>query len=272
MKTVIFAAIFSLSSAALATERAADGDEVVMRRLFTKTGTFEVEVGAGVVLNPTFVDTQLATATLRYHRSEAWGLGIRAAVASTKDRRERQCVETFYNDPAHKADAPCASQDGGRGLANEGVNLGPAYAPIRELKGMIAATADYTVAYGKQILLYGATNHFDMRIRFGAGVLASNDYAERQNVRGRDRPSRGDPAQSGVAPDESDGDGRLWGEEGRPAAQAVMSPVAFFGVVEEYHMLRRFFVAGELSGYLASGIGGGIDPFLVAQISLGVRL
>lgn len=271
MTTSALLGFLLLSSAAFG--RAADGDEVVLKRLYPKAQSIEIEAGAGFVLNPTFVDTQLGLATVRYHWSESWGLGLRVGIARTSDRAERLCVESFYNDPDHKAGATCASQDGGAGGKQAGVNVGPGYMPIRELRGLVGVTADYSLAYGKQILLYGATNHFDLRVRIGAGVLSSYDYDERTTIKGQDaRPSRGDPAQSGVAVDQTDANGLLWGPDARPTPRAVYSPAAFFGLVEEFHFAQRFFISGELSAYLSSGVGGGADLFFMVEVNAGVRL
>jgi hypothetical protein len=249
--------------------RAAEGDDVVLRPLYPKTASFEIEAGAGFVLNPTFVNTQLGIATIRYHWSESWGLGVRVGIARTQDRPERACIESFYNrDPDHQGGAVCAAMDGGAGGKEAGVNVGPAYMAIRELKSLAMATADYSLAYGKQILLYGATNHFDLRVRMGAGVLQAVDYPERTTVLGDDaRPARGNPADAGVSVD----DGDKYGIAARPDPLQVYAPAVLLGLVEEYHFARRFFLSGELSGYLTTGIDGGIDPFFVAQVNLGVR-
>ena len=125
------------------------------------------------------------------------------------------------------------------------------------------AEADYDLAYG--ILMYGATNHFDLRIRFGAGALIADVYEERLTVRDQpDRASRGLDT-SGVGIDEKDAVGSLYGADGRPDAQRRVEPAIFVALVEQWHFARRFFLAGELAGYVTAGVSGGIDPFLVAK-------
>jgi hypothetical protein len=265
---------------AAAGERAGDSDDVVLRRLYPKTRTVEVGAGAGWLLNPTFVETSLATLRFRYHWSEAWGLGLDIGAARTRDRNERRCVETFYNDPLHEAGASCSADDGGASLEeSEHVNLGPAYVPIRELRGLVALYGDYTLGYGKQILLLGATSHFDLRVRAGAGDVVSDFYEERRTVRGHpERPSRGDPdgdggaAKAGVEPGEADGDGLLYGDEGRPAPRRETTPALYLGLAEELHVARRFFVSAELAAYAMTSAERGFEPFLVAELGLGLRL
>lgn len=260
--------------------RAADGSEVVLKRLFPKTKSVELEAGFGFLLNPTFVDTGLATAGLRYHWSEAWGLGLRFGMGISTDRSERRCVESFYNDPYIEGSAVCSAEDGGQSLKeSERINIGPAYVPIRVLEGLVMAYGDYTLAYGKQIILHGIVSHFDLRVRFGAGAILSSYYAERTSVRGdASRPARGDPiggegvVKAGVTENETDEDGLLYGDEGRPQALKQTSPAAFLAVAEELHFARRFFVAGELSAYVMSSEGRGIEALFLAHVGLGMRL
>jgi hypothetical protein len=268
------------AAAARADERAAPGDDVVLERLYPKARTLELGLGGGLLLNPTFVETSLARLSVRYHWSETWGIGLDAAVARTRDRKERRCVETFYNDPLREAGAPCAAEDDADApSASDGVNLGPAYVPIRELRGMVALYGDYTLGYGKQILLLGGTSHFDLRLRFGGGAVVSDFYAERETVRGQpDRPSRGDPQGEGGAPKagvdagERDGDGLLYGEEGRPEPRRETTPALYLGLAEELHFARRFFLSAELAAYAMTSAERGFEPFLVAELGLGVRL
>jgi hypothetical protein len=229
--------------------RAADGDDVVLRRLFPKSQTVELQLGVGLLLNPTFVDTRLAEASLRYHWSENWGVGLDVAVANTSDRHERACIESFYNDPDHQASVPCAAEDGGAGAEAKNVNLGPAYVPIRELRGLATVSVDYTIAYGKQILLQSATSHFDLRLRLGAGA-----------------------PRAGVGPAESDGNGLLYGVDGRPKPHPETAPAVFGGVSQELHFARRFFVTPELALYLLLPPGSGVETLVVAQLGFGMRL
>jgi hypothetical protein len=276
---VLLASVVLAPLARASDGRAAGGSEVVLDRMYPKAGSVEVEATYGFLLNPTYVDTTLARAAVTYHWSESWGFGLSFAAAQTKDREERACVESFYNDPDHEAGAPCYSQDGGAGLEGaKSANIGPAYPRIRELRALFGVFGDYTIAYGKQILLHGAVSHFDLRLRFGAAAVVSDVYAERQTVRGDpSRPARGDPTgangapKAGVAPDERDGDGLLWGKEGRPEPRRETAPAAFLALAEQLHFARRFFLTGELGAYAMPSPARGFEAFLVVGLGGGVR-
>lgn len=255
-----------------------DTDEVVLERLFPKTNTFEFEGGAGFLLNPSFVDTAVARVGMRYHWSEIWGLGLTVGKAVTKDRNERACIESFYNDPLYEVESVCDANEQGYGTyGSKSANIGAAYVPIRELNGIATAFVDYTLAYGKQILFQGGVSHFDLRVRLGASIIQSTFYAGRETVRGTSRPSRGDPLgeggapKAGVAKGETDSDGLLYGAEGRPVPTQENSPALYFALAEELHFFRRFFLSGELGGYVMVS-SEGVDPFFIANVGLGVRL
>lgn len=262
-------------------DQVGDGDEVILRRLFPKARRMEAGVDFGYVLNPAFVETTLVQVSGRYFFSEVWGVGVSLGMAQTKDRHERACVESFYNDPDHELDAVCSSDDKSDQLATAtSANLGPAYAPIRELRQMFTVYGDYTLAYGKQILLLGATSHFDLRLRFGAGVSMADVYDERTTVRGHpERSTRGTmPAEGsgaippGVGADERDADGHLlYGIEGRDAPRRESTPHIYLGVAEELLLFRRFYVEGELATYALFGTKEGLKAFLLARLGMGVR-
>lgn len=255
--------------------RAAAGDAVVLHRLYPKAKTVEVAASAGFLLNPTYVDTQFLQLGARWHWSESWGLGFVLGRARTKDRAERECVESFYNDPLHERGAPCLSQDDAGGWEKtEEANIGPAYPRIRELTGLATVFADYSLAYGKQILLHGATSYFDLRLRFGAALIRSRLYGEESSIGGdASRPARGDPLGEGGAPKAgvSVDDVHLYGEAGRPTPSDETTPAFYFALAEEMHFFRRFFVLGELGGYVMPVTDVGPELFFMAQLGAGVR-
>lgn len=268
--------IFALGLLAIVISTQAAAEEVVLHRLYPKTRGLELGLDVGVLLNPTFVDTTLTQASLRYFFNETWGVGLGVGMAQTKDRGERECVESFYNDPDRNVDASCASADDGAGLEqSENANIGPAYVPIRELRQVISLYADYTIAYGKQILLHGATSHFDLRLRFGAGMTVADYYEERTHVRGDpNRSSRGDtegPNGAGVDEGERDSEGLLYGTEGRPTAQRQTNPHLYLALAEELLIFRRFYVGGEFATYLLLGGPTGPEPFFVVRLGAGTR-
>lgn len=244
----------------VAAEARADVDDdqpKIMNRLFPKARSAEVSANAGYLLNPAFVDTSLYELNARYALSETWGIGLGVAVARTKDRNERRCVETFYNDPKHEVQAECLNDDGGEGLDGvEEANVGPAYAPIRELRQLVTLHGDYSLAYGKMIFLHGVTSHFDLRLRFGGGMTTS-DYYQQQ-------PEKREP---GVARDSPE----LYGEAGRPAPERQTTPHAYVGFAEDLLFLKRFSFGAELAYYVLLGTPHGVEQFVVIKLGAGIR-
>lgn len=244
----------------VAAEARADADDdqpKIMNRLFPKARSVEVSANAGYLLNPAFVDTSLLELNGRYSFSESWGVGVGVALARTKDRNERRCVETFYNDPKHEVEAECMNDDGGEGLeGTEEANVGPAYAKVRELRQLVTLHGDYSLAYGKMIFLHGVTSHFDLRLRFGGG-LTTSDYYESQ-------PERREP---GVKRE----DGTSYGDAGRPAPERQTTPHAYVGFAEDLLFLKRFSFGAELAYYVLVGTPHGVEQFVVMKLGAGVR-
>lgn len=230
----------------------------IMNRLFPKTKKLELGLSGGFLLNPAFVDTQLAEASGRYFFSESWGIGLSHAIAQNKDRGERECVESFYNDPQYEVEAVCGSEDeSGEIDGAEEANVGPAYMPIRQLESLTTAYGDYSLAYGKMIFLHGATGHFDLRVRFGSGITRSTYYEQQPNER-----------QPGVVA----ADSSRYGEAGRPAPERQATPHLYLGLAEDLLFLKRFTFGGEVASYLLMGTPRGTEPFLVIRIGVGIRL
>lgn len=229
----------------------------IMQRLFPKTGTLEVSAGAGYLLNPSFVDTALVEMAARYAFTERWGVGLSLDLARTKDRYERRCVETFYNDPKHEVAAECMEDDDGEGLRGaKEANVGPAYAPIRELRQIVTLHGDYSMAYGKMIFLHGATGHFDLRVRFGGGLTTSDYYREQTEDR-----------TTGVSPSESD----RYGPSGRPASERQTTPHVYLAIAEDLLFLKRFSFGGEVASYALLGTPQGFEYFMVLKVLGGIR-
>ncbi len=229
----------------------------VMRRLFPKTRSLEVAAAAGYLLNPAFVDTTLLELSARYAFTETWGVGLTFATARTRDRSERQCVETFYNDPKHEVQAECMNDDDGQGLDGaQEANVGPAYAPIRELRQLVTLHGDYSLAYGKMIFLHGATGHFDLRLRFGGGLTTSDYYEQQPDQR---------------APGVTQDDAEHYGNAGRPEAERQTTPHVYVAVAEDLLFLKRFSFGGELAYYVLLGTPHGIEQFVVVKVGGGVR-
>lgn len=256
-----------------------ESKEVVLDKLYPKAGRFELGLEVGSLLNQSYVDTTLYKASLRYFFSETWGVNLMFATASNKDKFERACIESFYNDPQANVDAQCMSQDDGAGLAqNEDANLGPAYVPIREINQIIAAEAVYGIMYGKQIYFLGAVNHFDILLKFGAGLTRSRYYEERTHVKGDpSTPSRGafseEEGAANPGTDTAPGpDGTLrYGPEGRPDPKQETHLTTSLAVAQKFYLARRVSVDVELSNYTLFGTAQQFEPYLVVSAGIGVR-
>ena len=278
--SIALCGLFVNEKATARDQRTDHSDAFILDRLFPKQGVIELGTDVGFVLNPAFVETRILQVSMRYFITETWGLGLGVGMAAANDRNERVCVESFYNDPDHEVDAPCAAVDEGDGLATaKTANIGPAYVPIREIRQMVTLYADYTLAYGKLILLHGATTHFDLRLRFGGGMTISDVYDERTYVRGRpDLQTRGalppegsTEPKPGVGPQDQDGDGLYYGKEGRDQPRQEKVPHLYLGFAEELLFFRRFFLEGELAGLVFLGTSSGFTPVLLARFGMGVR-
>jgi outer membrane beta-barrel protein len=253
--------------------------EVVLDKLYPKAGRLELGLELGSLLNQSYVDTTLYKASLRYFLSETWGVNLMFASASNKDKFERACIESFYNDPQASVDAQCMSQDDGAGLSqDEDANLGPAYVPIREINRMVVAEAVYGVMYGKQIYFLGAVNHFDILLKFGAGLTQSRYYEERTHVKGEpSTPSRGAFSEEegannpGTDTDPGPDGTRRYGPEGRPDPRQETNLTTSLALAQKFYLARRVSFDVELANYTLFGTAQQFEPYLVISAGIGVR-
>lgn len=256
-----------------------ESSEVVMEKLYPKAGHLELGLEMGSFLNQSYVDTTLYKISIRYWLTETWGVNLGLAMGASKDKFERECIESFYNDPKANVDAQCMSQDGGAGLeADADANLGPAYVPIREIGQVATVEAVYGIMYGKQIYFLGAVNHFDILLKFGAGLTQSRYYEERTHIRGDpSTPSRGgfsdeEGAKNPGTGTEPGSDGaRRYGSEGRPDPRDETHATVSLAVAQKFYLARRVSVDVELANYTLIGTDTQFEPYLAISAGFGVR-
>jgi outer membrane beta-barrel protein len=265
--------------------KSTEGDDVVKNKLYPKKGRIELNLpDVGVVLNQSYVTTLLIHGGINYYFSEVWGFGVEGVFASNKDKDERACIESFYNNPDKEGGAECDPALEGKDISGSSRrNYGPAYVPIRELKYMLAANAVWNPVYGKQIVLLSATAYFDVFVTMGAGMAFSDYYPKATELR-NGHPSRGtfpekgspedtDANKPGAKLDARDEQGNLlYGPEGRPDVQSQSTFFVNFGVGQKYHFAKRFSFKVELRNYTLLGTESGFENFFTLWGGLGIRL
>lgn len=282
LKCLVAAALTSVVSPALAYEKAVEGPDVVLNKLFPKKGKVELDGRFGMMLNTSYQQTFFANAGLSYFWSEAWGFNAEGYFALASDKAERKCIETFYNDPNFNVGLECGEEPPVEEPAPpEGpdANWGPAYVPIRQLKYMFIGNLVWNPIYGKQIVLLSATNYFDFFVSFGGGVAMADAQPKTSTFADDGRPTRGSfctkkvLAQGGCNADNNPGtdDPAEIGEDGRPVPQSSTSPVIKLAVGQRFHFFKRFLVSGALENFTALGTESGFDNFFTIMGGLGVR-
>ena len=259
----------SLATQAQAYEKATEGQDVVMRKLFPKRKRLQIESKGGLILNQSYLNTFLVNGTVSYFFNEEWGMSAEANMAVNIEKGERGCIESFYNDPEFVIGDECGpdvfDQDSS-GLAN----WGPAYVPIRELKYIIGGNLIWNPVYGKQIVLLSATNYFDVYVTMGGGV-AFSDYYALQNDLPDGREARGSFSKEDRAGNPGTKDENEIGLFGRPIPESQSSILASASVGQRFHFLERFMVTAELKNYLLIGTDAGFDTFFSLSGGLGMR-
>lgn len=263
-------------------EKASDLNEVVLNKLFPKKKKVELDGRFGLVLNSSYKQTLLASAGLSYFWSEEWGFNVEGNFASTSDKPERGCIETFYNDPNFAVSEECGD---GAALSEDtegDANFGPAYVPIRELKYMFLGNVVWNPIYGKQIVLLSATNYFDFYIKMGGGVAMSDFYAKQAEFEDG-RSSRGSfcvkkDSTDVKGPDGCDrssnpgtNDETRTGESGRPLPESQTHLTVHLSIGQRFHFFKRFQVGASLENYTLLGTDAGFDNFLALMTGFGVR-
>ena len=259
-------------------KKATEGEDVVKNKLYPKKGRLELNgPNVGLILNQSYIDTYLVNGGVNYFWSETWGLGLEMSFAMNKDRKERYCIEHFYNDPDYEIAAECGepgniSDQSGNGVTG---NYGPAYVNIREYNMLFTGNAIWNPIYGKQIFFLSAVVNFDIFISMGGGLAMSTFYPlETKLANGKE--SRGSfpaPGQSGDRPgtEPDEAGGPYYGKEGRPTAQKQSNVFLDGGIGQKIHFGKKFHLKGELRNHLVLGTPGGFDMFLTLWGGLGMR-
>ncbi|MEI6397505.1 MAG: outer membrane beta-barrel domain-containing protein [Pseudomonadota bacterium] len=254
-------------------KKATEGDDVIKNKAYPKKGRVELNgPNVGLILNQSYVDTYLINGGINYFWSESWGLGLEAYYAMNKDKKERYCIENFYNDPDYDISSEC----GGPGnLAGHRGNYGPAYVNIREYNFLLAANGIWNPIYGKEIFFMSGVVNFDVFMTLGGGLAMSTFYPM-QTTLGNGKPSRGQfPGKdtSGDTPGtdpKTDGD-LYYGKNGRPTAQKQTNVFLDGGIGQKVHFGDKFNLKAELRSHLVLGTPGGFDMFFSLWGGFGMR-
>ncbi|MEY4632340.1 MAG: hypothetical protein RIQ81_2460 [Pseudomonadota bacterium] len=252
-------------------QRASDGAEVVMRKMYPKKGRFELEATGGMILNQSYLNTFLFGGGANYFWSETWGLGAEVMIASNSDKDERTCLENFYNDPEDVVGPECGSADNLSGRAN----YGPAYVPIRQTNMILGAHGIWNPVYGKQIILLRAVTHFDLYMLVGGGLAFSTFWPQQLNLKGTTRSARGtfnaDQNATSGNPGATPGESDLYGTNGRPDPESTTNIQGTAAVGQKIHFTKNFHARIELRNYLLLGTKSGFDNFFALTGGVGFR-
>jgi outer membrane beta-barrel protein len=286
MKVGLMSAVFIALSSVLAPahlfagvggyKKSTEGDDVIKNKLYPKKNHVELNgPNVGVILNQSYVSTYVFNGGINYFWSETWGLGLEMSYGLNQDRAERDCIESFYNDPKFEIGPECNAGDDA--IAGTSGNYGPAYVSIREYNYLFAANGLWNPIYGKQILFLSAVMSFDIYVSVGGG-LAMSTYYPLQSKLGNGKESRGtfpndatDPNGSRPGTEVGEAGGPYYGKEGRPTAQKQSNIFIDTGIGQKIHFGQKFNVKGELRNHLVLGTPGGFDIFFTLWGGLGMR-
>lgn len=273
--------VFSLAPLALAYDKAVEGPDVVLNKLFPKVKKVELNANAGVVLNSSYQQTFLLNAGLTYFPTEIWGFSADVYFALASDKSERDCIETFYNDPNFVVGPECDTKEETRAFEQDpdgDANYGPAYVPIRTIKYMFVGDLNWNPIYGKQIVLLSATNYFDFFLNFGGGIAMSDFQPKTTEFPSTGTKTRGTfcikkVRDKGECNSENPGttDDALVGKGGRPAVESQTNPLIHLAVGQRFHFLKVFHLNGSLDNFTLLGGPSGFENFSVIKFGGGVR-
>ena len=272
----------ALNQTGFAYEKATEGSEVVMDKLYPKKKTVQLDLKFGYFLTASYLNSFLANASLNYFWSENWGFSLEGNLVLNADKVERGCIETFYNDPNKVVSAPCSSNGGDlKDDPDEDANYGPAYVPIRKLNYILTGNFVWNPIYGKQILLLSATNYFEIYTAFGPGVAMSDFYPERltllndanKSARAGDFCVKKIAANKGCDASKNPGttDITQTGIDARPVPLAETTPLIHLALGQRFHFAKHFVLDASIEDYALIGTEQGFDNFLVLSGGLGYR-
>ncbi len=269
------------SNLSFAYEKAVEGDEIVLNKLYPKKGRVETDFKFGTVLNGSYTQTFLLGGNLTYFWSEEWGFNAGANLALVSDKDERKCIENFYNDPNYAVSAECGGSEGLSEDTEGDANWGPAYVPIRKLKFIFTGDFVWNPIYGKQLVLLSATNHFDFFTSVGGG-LAMSEYSPLQKDLPEGNPSRSgsfcvkaDATANPPKCDAKDNPGTTNEDyidvSGRPAIQSQTNILLHLAVGQRFHFAKRWMAIGSLDTFTLLGTQNTFDNFMTLMGGVGVR-
>lgn len=266
-----------MTQAQEAYRKAVEGKENVKDKLYPKKKKFELNIpNAGLVLNQSYVNTFLIGGGFTYFRTEEWGFGLDFTLASNSDKPERECIETFYNDPLDEIGEPCGGSDV---IAGTSGNYGPAYVPIREIQNIIAVNLAWNPVYGKQLIFLSATSYFDLFVDMGLGLVSSRYYPKEEILRngsksrgqfnedGSNPGPAGDPAHIGADVNED----YAYGSSGRPDPENQTNVAAIFSVGPKFHFADRFHIKLFLRNITLLGTPTGFENIFALYGGAGMR-
>ena len=148
LRVILLISTCIMATPAFAYEKATEGKDVVLNKLYPKDSKVELNVKGGFVMNSSYTNTALAGGSISYFFNEVWGFNVEANVAVTSDKSERECIENFYNDPQYRVGPECGGEENLEGDVGQ-ANFGPAYVLVRELNLLAGANILWNPLYGK---------------------------------------------------------------------------------------------------------------------------
>jgi outer membrane beta-barrel protein len=264
-------------------KKATEGEDVIKNKLYPKKNRVELNgPNLGLILNQSYIDTYLINGGINYFWSESWGMGAEITFALNKDRYERDCIESFYNDVDYEIPEECggpdkiqdADADAGPNNPSGLGNYGPAYVNIREYNMLLTGNAIWNPIYGKEIFFLSGVVNFDVFVTMGGG-LAMTTFYPLQTFLNNGNESRGNfPApgnttakRPGAEPDETDS----YGKAGRPAPTKESKVFLEAGIGQKIHINKTLNFKAELRNHIVLGTPGGFDLFFALWAGVGAR-
>ncbi len=260
-------------------QKATEGRDVVMGKLYPKSERLEADADFGFIMNQSYVNTLLLGVGGTYYLSENFGLGLTFQQASNSDKPERTCIESFYYDPKNQVGVACgdrATLDAAR--TNDRFPLyGPAYVPIREIQNVIGANLVWAPVYGKQLLLLSSTSYFDLFFELGLG-LASSVFYDKQEVLKNGNAPRG-TYQTGTRPEDTAANAKIgalptetnsYGIDGRPDPVSNSNPLLNLGLGQKFHFGKMFHIKLAVRNMTLLGTEGVFENLLEVYGGVGL--
>ena len=272
-------------------KRAQDGyKEVVLNKRYPKKNKIELSFPTiGYILNQSYVDSLLFQASVSHYSDEEWGFSLEFLKSQNFDKYERHCIENFYNDFMFKMSGgpPCPNEgeDPAKYLGNgqiQGVNIGPAYVPIREIDTIAMLHGVWTPVYGKMLVIGNNILTFDFYLNMGAGIANYTYYPLQETLKNgkksripsieypEDNPPTCPNFDVGVCPTGNYLD--YVGINGRPDPIFGKSPAVSVGLGQKFHFGKIFNLKIEFRSYQVVGVEEGLDSYIGLLFGLGIRL